>query len=213
VDYSNKTYIYTITFIGMKGFNLEKPLETNTIYQKVFIFNSMNFNFYNENQKLIKSCQDFKNKKLLKWHNFILSKKTLFLAEFRNLKYPSSICELVFKNANLNSIRFSGLINSYYKINLLKFKKQSDNFESLNSNIPVVEFDQFFEIDIDSSLLNENVFEQTSAISLLGKINSIQVDLFRNFQKINFISFHPVYFLEIVRKQVSIFFSLSSFKN
>jgi len=126
---------------------------------------------------------------------------TLFSAEFRNLKYPSSICELVFKNANLNFIGFSYFTNSYYKINLLKFEKQSENFESLNSNIPMVQIDKFFEIHIDSSLLNENVFEKTNIFILAGKINSIQVDLFKNFQKLNLISFHPVYFIEIVRKQ------------
>lgn len=50
-------------------------------------------------------------------------------------------------------------------------------------------------------LLNENVFEATEIFSIDGVINSIQVDLFKNFQNLKKISLNPHHALGIFRQQ------------
>ena len=103
--------------------------------------------------------------------------------------YPETICILAFKNARIKYLTFNNLFSSSVKKNYLKFSKKSGLNFSLNSDVINVQFNEFYRINFDSSILNEQVFKLVKYIYLYGSINKIQIDLFYKFDFIEGVAF------------------------
>ncbi len=81
-------------------------------------------------------------------------------------------------NSYYASVGFRNMVNSYFKTNLLRLVRSNQTNISLNSVLEFARLTNFFNLDIDTNLFNENVFANTTNIYLIGKIKSIQVNLF-----------------------------------
>jgi hypothetical protein len=91
------------------------------------------------------------------------------------------ICPLVFRNSNVGDFIVYNLIRSHLKTNVLKFLNDETTTTKgveLNSNIGGLYLRQVENIDVDVSIVDEEVFKRIETLEIYGKINSFQVDLF-----------------------------------
>lgn len=199
-DFAQNILCFTVNFVGMKGFNIESPiLKIQTQKTHIFKFSQMPFNFYDHTFKLLRTCDDFMN-----YTGQLLIVQGLIPQPliFSNVDFRQPVCELAFKMAIFDLIKIDYMSNTFFKRNVLQFINSSwYQPEIFFSVIYKLFLNDFYLIDINSRLLNERVFYFTGQLTLNGKINSIQNDLFRKFPRLGCIEINSVYFNEINRKQ------------
>jgi len=101
------------------------------------------------------------------------------------------------------------MINTFYKKNILRFTNESKTQE-FNSKIAIIEFDKVEKIDIDSSILNELIFENINCLFISGEVLSIQKGLLRSFKKLNQLSLGPYYARKLFQRGISWIHDLNS---
>lgn len=194
----------SLKLLDVKGFDIESRIDIKAI--NTFTFYSK-FDLYKQN-RIVKSCLEFVNSSSRR--GFIL-----FDREGRNfplsiyihkpkINYP--ICPLFFQKAVIFWLIFSHLAKSYFLNNMLTFsdpidKQQQADLVGLNSNIQNFGIIDSYGLDIDSTVLNAQVFATTQVFKFGYHINSIERDVFRPFAKLNKLFFKPFYLIELVRKQ------------
>ena len=201
-DIIKPALVSRIKLVGLKGFdvNLAIDLPNSRLY---FEFHDIDFDFYTREKKVIRSCEEYKSSLEGKWppKSFIFngnSSLTHCTVLFGNSHYRTPVCPLVFENSRLDILEINNLVKSYYKQNLIKFLKVN---QSINSNIRYQQFGDFYGLDLNKELINEEIFEKTSEFLFDGVINSIETDLFKSFKRLKSIRFNPIYFIEILQKQ------------
>lgn len=105
---------------------------------------------------------------------------------------------MIFEDIFLELLEVHYLVNSYYKSNILTFEKRG---KRLNSNIGSFELENFYGLDLDSTLLDENVFSLTSEFVFDGVLRSIDKDVFKPFSRLSSIMFSPRFLLDLIRRQ------------
>ena len=190
-----------IKFKGIKGFDLNLQA-LNMSYQTwtFLVFLDTRFEFY-YNNKLISSCDDFINTNLTESKSvFQLGTKTrLVNYQFENTRFPNLVCPYLFNNIQTYRMFLNRMIKTFYKSSFLKF---SSNYNStqLNSSVTELFLLQIEKIDIDSNLLNENVFKNINGLIIAGEINSIQQGIFKSFAYLRTIYIVLEYFENLIHK-------------
>lgn len=135
---------------------------------------------------------------------FILSKETYraFHLNLLNIKFTTPICPLVFENANIEELKISNMVNSYYKKNVFRLiNYTASEPRSLNTNIRVLWLEQFYGIELDTTLLNSEIFQKTDFFSFQGVIKSIQPNLFENLRNFRLLLIDQDNLLDLTRSQ------------
>ena len=191
-----------IKFKGIIGFdmNLETSFDPSYKVSTYLVFLDARFEFY-YNNKLISSCEDFTRL------NFTEPKSVFQLGTksrqvyytFENTRFPNSVCPFFFNNIQANRMTFILMIKTFYKSSFLKF---SSNYKSAqqNSYVKSLYMEKIEKIDIDSYLLNENVFKSIITLSIDGEINSIQEGIFKPFTYLRTIYLELNYFENLIHK-------------
>lgn len=162
--------------------------------------------FYS-NGRLLETCQDIIDSD----QNEVLIRSVFQIQIFRFLTFQSSLakfalispqfktklCPLVFNNTNLTSFDIIGLVDTFYKKNILAFENRK--FYGLNSAISNLRL-KTENIKVDSNLLNPYVFEKLISIQLFGPVNMIDVNSFNQIKNLRFLTFDKGYFVDMIRK-------------
>lgn len=132
-----------------------------------FKFN--NLNFYTNNTNINSICY---NKSFYENSNFFsFTNKTIFV--FQNNFFDKEYCSYLFYNSQLLIINIRGIIDTFFVKNSIKYLDiLNDSSISINSNI--YQLDVYgYEMKIESSFLNKQVFENTEIITLVGSLQFI----------------------------------------
>ena len=152
-------------------YNKEKDI---TQYYKIYEIRirKSKINFYDQNAKLMSSCADFYRSNQTSPATFFQIKDidNMWIS-LDNGEYKTSLCPLLFKNSNIDTLVAFSMMNTFYKKNVLKFSDDFDEKrEDLNSHIYAFQIEYAHNIDLDSSLLNKHVFAKTTDNSNLKSI-------------------------------------------
>ena len=200
VDIINSTISSEIKFGNLKGFQCDLALVLKNKADYIQFYDSK-FDFYNRDGEVIKTCEDYKKSIGNLTKSFILSRfDSYYSMSFLNTQYKTPICPLLFENAKIPNLRFSHLVKSYYKRNTIDFLNDLNN-SSLNTEISTYSLENFYGIDLDSNIINKEIFKKTTRFQFDGVINSIQTDLFKTFENVKFIEFNPIFLLDVIRKK------------
>lgn len=202
-------YVYTISakinFKGIKGVNMQSPVKLNTysLYYLVIEIENSNFNVFDSQNKILTTCQDFNHLNMTGQHLFSwnISQSILWSAKitFLNTRFKRPICELVFKHTSLKEIDFGRVYESFFKKSIPQFIEQS-KYEYLNSSFDHLKVDSY-EIILDSRILNKKIFQNLSGVEVLGRLDSIQYDIFIPFKKLTSLYFEYLCFERLTKTQ------------
>jgi hypothetical protein len=193
-------------FVDLKGIDLDSTItiESNDVNTVLIVeFHRFPFDFYtaasnNQQPTLVRSCEDIANATnasfIFNFGNFGNTRLDL-----RFMQFAAPTCPLVFRNARINLLKVKGLINTFFKRNILEFLNWS---EPLSINIDELVIKHSYGIDLDYKLLHEGVFANMTKIRFDDAyLNSIQVDVFRSFAHLQEFHLNPLNFREIMFKQ------------
>ena len=189
-----------ITFRYIKGFDsgIFKPINFSKFsvnFGLIFLqldFYYSNFDFY-LNRSLIRSCDDLDHQNIPKYVFYSISSDFSIFIRFINCEYKTKICPLLFLNMNIYLIEFNGIQNTFYKTNFprffpilnssfkLKFNYHDSRY-SIDSWIRSLNFINMKNIELNSVILNENLFFGIDELRLYGDIISIEKGLFKSFK-------------------------------
>ena len=134
------------------------------------------FDFYLGN-KLLKSCQDFKETTNSTNPRSIFQLFTNIFKRMVVLYLPETkikICPLVFNDFQVKRFQIHGE-NSLFSRRLLKFS--DDRFDDLNTTIEILDV-RYDNVDLDFDFLHPSVFKSLSQISIVSRVNTIHPNLF-----------------------------------
>ena len=185
INLTDKKYsnLNEINFYHLKGIDLNtKVFQISKFkYFPYFKIIKFDFNFYHKNKIITENdCGSL---------DIYNSFDTLFkylpsYLQFSDCIYTNIVCSFVFKNSHINYLYFSYVSSSTLKNNKLKFSATKVLNTSLRSIIENVHFNDFFHIDFNSNLLNEQVFKYVKNIVFEGSFSNMQKDIFSNFHYI-----------------------------
>jgi hypothetical protein len=107
-----------------------------------------------------------------------------FYFSFHNT-FNDQVCPYVFKHARLQSLSINGLVSFFLLDNTFKFVDYARAYE-LDSVIYRLNI-ECFNYEVDSSLLDSNVFANLTELTMGQELNSIQTDLFKSFVYLKYI--------------------------
>jgi hypothetical protein len=184
------------SFVNVKGFAFDTAfirIESDHIHALNLIFYDSNFNFYDRSQRLIRSCHD--QEQHFSSSRFLLHfEKPLFLTFKSGVRFLTPVCPHIFRNVSLYQLNIYFLISTFYKKNVLNFlndnNAESSSSSPLNAQIKNLILSDSYAIDLDSSILNANVFERLEYFEVrFGSIDWIEANVFRSFAQLKFIRF------------------------
>ena len=198
-------YYFEVYFYNVRGFDIDLSYDAksrstieNNPDVSTFLCVACRMDFYS-NGKLIKSCEDIFQSNystMMSIFQMKLNKhKEFALVES---EYETNLCPLVFENAEIYHFYLIGLVDSFYKKNVLTFT--NDVFTSLNSSIYALELNKVENIHLDLNLLNPSVFYQLNEIFIYGSLKSIDKSLFTTFPYLKIIHFHSPYFRKLIHE-------------
>lgn len=180
------------------GFDVGPPKITlydlNREIEMEFYF--VDFKFY-LNQILIDSCNGLNASFETVFQSF---RSSIFKLGFYDVRYPTKICPLLFNKNSILSIDFNSVINTFYKVNVLKFYRLENS--SIKSMIQKLSIYDMEKIDIDSSLLNDRVFENIKSLTIGGEVISIELGLFKSFKSLTSIFFQAHYIRRLFHRGI-----------
>ena len=190
-------WFFEIYFVKLKGIDINLSKSDISIIRNVssIICKACKLNFYTE-RKLIKSCED-----ILKSNSRVMSIHQIYKLEsfiLENNEYPTYICPLIFKNVNIVSLHLTGLIDSFYKKNVLLFT--NNTFSNLNSTISILLLVKVENIHLDLNILNPSVFKELAYINAIGSLKSIDKRIFTTFNNLSEINLHSTYFRKLAHE-------------
>ena len=191
-----------IKFKNIKGFDLNLQTSFNPSYQvwTLLKFLDARFEFY-YNNKLIRSCEDFTRMNLTEPKSVFqlgtIARQANY--EFENTRFPNSVCPIFFNNIQAYRITFNLMIKTFYKSSFLKFSSNNKS-TPLTGNVKELYMLNNEKIDIDSNLLNENIFKNLRFLWINGEINSIQEGIFKSIKNLRRIDIDIDYFDNLIHK-------------
>ena len=201
-------YFFYPSFVNLKGFELDliNGQNINIISQnkieRLFCVRCK-IEFYS-NSRPVKTC-----KEILGSNN--TSIRSLFQIQFQtNLfdsngltmvlldpLFKSTLCPLVFKNSNIADIEIRGLVDTFYKRNILTIENRL--FNNLNSTIRKV-YTKIENINIDSNLLNPSVFQNLEEVYFYGSVNKIDGKSLNALNRLSLIEFTKYNYRDMIHK-------------
>lgn len=186
--YYNLTF--TMVFNRFSGFQIDlfenfkakdEELEFWVIEKFQIQIQNAELNFYFDSM-LLETCEDFISHNLTK-------PQSIFITNFFYKIYLTS-CPFLFSKTKIKSLIVQGVYKTFLKTNILKFHdlvKIDYDIESTINNLVLV--DDIYNIDLDSELLNRDVFKKMRKLTIIGSVRFIQNDVFKPFKSLHGIEF------------------------
>jgi hypothetical protein len=188
--------IITLTLQNYKGFALKSNpfkhvqfINSNTL--KIWSIQYSTFDFYDENNKLV----DNKCSNLLLNNSFDNQFNGYMLILYET-KFSTNMCPFIFWNIKLLILNLYRISSSFVEKNQLEFLQIN---ETLNLNSGIQHLQVFiYHSELNAKFLNKQVFKQIKVIDLNGQITKIEQDLFKPFNKLNFVRLRTQYIQNIL---------------
>ena len=188
-----------VYFWYLKGFDvnfLDKNYSSNKLIN--ININNCRLDFYH-NKKKMNSCQDFAHSNITEIQSIFQIEQSTVSLNFE--EYKQKICPLVFMNSRIQILEMSGLIETFYKKNLLSFSSEEINAR-LDSQIRVLDLKNGFNLYLDLDILNPSVFNYTEDIRIRDSfLNRINGDIFEHLKNLLRIEIDEESFRKINHKQ------------
>lgn len=196
---------YEVNFQNVKGFdvNLFNENFNQNFAAITFYFYDLSFAFFS-NGRILKTCK-----------NFPLQTKSFFQVFKGSNIYQSHVkfkpvCPLAFVNINIQSLRLSYLINTFYKTNIPIFLDLPKEINEINSNIESIEIFGYGGISLNSRIINRHIFNLTSMFTFYSEITSIENGLFKPLKNTRYIQFISKYWRKLFHKGIHWIYDLNS---
>ena len=158
INFNNKkfTHLNSIEFYHLNGIDLGATVFKipDMLYPFVIIKFS-NLIFYNK--KRIITEKDCNSEEIFNSFDSLFTHLPGIL-QFYDCIYTQKICSFVFKNSIIYTLMFNYFTSSLLKTNYLQFSSNIVSNTSITTIVETVEFFDFFLIDLNSILLNKQVF-------------------------------------------------------
>lgn len=194
----------TLNFSNLRGFRTSLAL--SIAYTSRLVFRNSEFEFFTSKDGRdvrLRSCEEYM--KSIESADRIQS--TFIVNEYKNENsidiffenpvFSTPVCPLVFRNAQFTKLIFSGLVNSYYKTNIIKFLR-FPNKTTFNTSIGHLAVQTSFGLILDHELVHPALFANTTMFTFDGVIHAIHGDFFPAFSSLKEIVFNPKYFRTFV---------------
>ena len=196
------SYFYwavNLNFVKFNGFELnlisDSEIDTDKVMNILFIGSKMDFYM---DQKLVRTCEDIKTRNLTSIRSILqISSREIY---FDNCDLKRPLCPLVFMNSYTETLFLIGMIDTFYKRNVLSFSDSGERFDDLNSTIRMVQFAQVENIKLGLELLNPFVFANLELIFISGFVDVISLNLFDELKSLKMINFESTYFRKLMHK-------------
>lgn len=168
------------SFLYVKGFDIDSfDTISNSQTNDIFYFYESTLRFY-KNGQLLKSCTDFplRPRSIFQAFNSFASRYFHFI-----IPKLIPICPISFSNVRITELNVFGLINTYYKRNILTFLDMSKEITNINSQISSVKLFGI-KVQLNRQIINEYVFNQTFQISLGGEFTAIEMGTFKSMKNL-----------------------------
>lgn len=191
---SHTTYqnVFPIIFTNLHGFELNAydpkdwlQIEMNNIPDIYFIKSKFAFFL---NNKLVESCNDLLDtSKVIIWNTtssiFQISRYFTAYTYLKSCDFSLTVCPLVFHDTDVFILEIDRMVSSFFKTNVLRFSPYDNmKIDKINSNVESLRLFKVENINLDSSLLKKEVFNNINNIFISGFVNSIQNDVFKSFR-------------------------------
>jgi hypothetical protein len=115
---------------------------------------------------------------------------------FERIKFPPKVCPLIFKDSNITELRLSNLNQN----NVLSFISLSNTSRiNFNASVKRLEIQESSLTQLDTSLLNKDVFSSLEELKLIDTVLShIEDDLFESFYNLEIILLNLENFSEFI---------------
>jgi len=177
---------------NFKGFDLKSnPFKNIKFKSNTLIMWSIQYStfaFYDNKRILIESkCNNNNNLLLNKSFENQFNGYSIYLYEN---KYSANMCPLMFWNIKLTLLNINRISKTFIETNQIGFQHISNDLflNEMNSIISHLQI-YIYHSDLNSKFLNKHVFKQLKSIDMNGQITNLQEDLFKPFNKLNFIRF------------------------
>jgi hypothetical protein len=108
------------------------------------------------------------------------------------VKYSGkAVCPFIFKNASLNQLKFTGLVDSFLLRNLWTFDQVDPKEATINSRINLA-FVSGYNYRLDPTILNSRVFEFITSVVVSKSAFSTQSDLFKSLSYLQYVTVSSV---------------------
>ena len=209
---------FSLNLVNIKGFGCninDMKILTNWSIKKILLTNCK-FEFYDKNHKRMNTCGDFIESNVTSiqsifqmykvsykfyYDPYYFSYQIYYYKDYLNVTiinadFKQPLCPLVFNNSGIHMLQIIGLVDSFYKKNVLSFSNYT--FKGLTTIIQRLELDKVQNINLDFNLLNPDVFNYIRTIDIFGSINRIEESIFPTFKSLFMISFKTNYFRKMM---------------
>lgn len=193
------SYFYwavNLNFVKFNGFELnlisDAEIYTDKVMNILFIGSKLDFYM---NQKSVRTCEDIKTNLTLIRSILQISSREIY---FDNCELKKPLCPLVFMNSYVETLFLIGMIDTFYKRNVLSFLDSGERFDYLNSTIRMVQLAQVENIKLDLVLFNRFVFANLELIFISGFVDIVSLDLFDELKLLKMINFESTYFRKLM---------------
>lgn len=199
LNFLGNTYVL---FTNLKGISLSYFQKNSKKFYDLIVllvFYHSDIQFFIHGSK-VNSCNGLALNNSISIFQYISPGKIRFIME--NVKFKQPICPLVFKNTSFVYFIVTYQINTFYRTNKLSFAehKSIDDID-LGIDVQKVYLDRSFNLDLDKTILNEEVFKSINSLYINGQLNSIQRGLLKSFKKLNFIELDALHWRRLVHKE------------
>lgn len=200
---NRRGFMIEINLGHIVGFDVNSFNKTANLGQSKLLvtINLGEFVFYSRSKR-IKSCEEYYSYSTMNnGANFFQACSFPCTVTITRFAYPIPICPLAFNNTDIKKLRVSELIDTFYKTNTIRFLRNSNYSPSFKCSINDVLFAEMDNVNIDETTFNLDVFKNTEAFTLDGKIGKIQTDLFSSLSRLKQIQIKMHFFQPIIHKQ------------
>ena len=185
---------YEIRIENVKGFRLNSSSSIQV--ELDMYFSETNFDFYDLNGTLIRSCEQF----FESGTNGFFSENEFARLVFWDVSYRTPICPFVFNYSIVFSLEVNFLVKSYFKWNQMEFEVVEAEKEP-TWEIFELSLHNSYRLDLDSRLLDEQMFKEIGSLEIGGSVNSVEAGVFKNMKNLKKIRLPADYFIDLSRRQ------------
>lgn len=190
-------------FNGFKGVDIASTIEFNM--SASFEYQGT-FDLYVKG-RLVKNCDDYvKSNASTRGFIFTINQKYSYVSGF-DLTFirPSSrvpVCSLFFRHSRINSITFERMIHSFYFKSMITFTDHEDGEKKdYDFSVDSLNLRRIYGVDVDSRLLNPNIFAKIHNLELRGHMNSIATDVFVSFRNLRNLQLYVTNIMKLIHRQ------------
>ena len=192
----------TIQLLNLKGFDVNLTSENDSIRKIGLGFQisveNCQLDFYHKKKK-INSCPDFFDSNITEIQT-IFQTHGMTSVVLLKVEYKQKTCPIVFNNSRMQYLDIDGLVDTFYKKNVISFS--NENYTKLNSMINWLRLENLVNINLDLNILHPSVFNNTEYITINGfSLNKIDGDIFVHLKNLKIIFIYNIVFRKINHKQ------------